>query len=218
MSLKYTTPYDISPTLSDKTAVFPGDVAFSREVSLSFKNKDSLELSSITTTLHLGAHTDAPCHYAASGSAMNERPLDYYIGPAQVVEAKVPRGVRLTKEHVDFSSISAPRVLFKTGSFPDPDRWNEDFNSFAPELLSALADRGVILVGIDTPSVDPWDSKKLESHQILMARDMAVLEGIVLQDVPAGFYHLVALPLKIKGADASPVRAVLYTDQDWARL
>lgn len=210
--------FDISPALQAETAVFPGDQPFSRKVALSFAKKDHLELSSMETTLHVGAHADAPSHYAAFGETIDQRNLELYIGRAQVVEVKVPRGFRIGARDVDLKSIKAPRVLFKTGSFPNPNQWNNDFNSFAPDLLRALNGEGVRLVGIDTPSVDPWDSKALESHQVLADRDMAVLEGIVLDHVPVGFYHLVALPLRIAGADASPVRAVLFRDQDWARL
>jgi arylformamidase len=100
-------------------------------------------------------------------------------------------------------------VLLRTGTFPDPDQWNEDFAALSPELVHALAAQGVRLVGIDTPSVDPMTSKALEAHNAVADHDMAVLEGVVLDAVPPGLYTLVALPLRIEGADASPVRAVL---------
>jgi arylformamidase len=106
--------------------------------------------------------------------------------------------------------ITAPRVLFYTGSFPDPNQWNSDFAALSPELIAWLHDDcGVHLVGIDTPSIDPQSSKGLESHHAVAARDMAVLEGLVLGEVSAGTYTLVAFPLRLEGADASPVRAVL---------
>src|SRR5690606_11437122 len=108
------------------------------------------------------------------------------------------------------SPIKAPRILFATESFPDPRNWNHDFSALSPELIHWAASQGVILFGIDTPSVDPSDSKLLESHQALLQTNSAVLEGIVLSDVSEGLYVLSALPLKIKGADASPVRAVLW--------
>ena len=109
------------------------------------------------------------------------------------------------------TDIKAPRVLFRTDSFSKPDQWNDDFNSLSPELIDWLSSLGVRLVGIDTPSVDPSDSKDLPSHQALYRNDMAVLEGILLSEVPDGLYNLIALPLRIKGADASPVRAILLT-------
>tara|TARA_Y100001935_G_scaffold50074_1_gene41727 strand:+ start:877 stop:1518 length:642 start_codon:yes stop_codon:yes gene_type:complete len=211
--------FDISPTLSADTAVFPGDQKFSRSVSMDFSKGDHLELSSMTTTPHIGAHADAPSHYHKEGAPMDQKDPRVYIGTAQVIHAKATGAdLRILKQDVDLSRISAKRVLFYTGSFPNPDIWNNNFYSFAPELLEALADQGVELVGIDTPSVDPWDSKGLESHQVLFKRNLSVLEGLVLEGVPEGIYKLVAPPLKIKDGDASPVRALLFSDQDWARL
>lgn len=179
---------------------------------------DHLGLSSISTTVHIGAHADAPSHYGVKAEGINKRDVALYIGGAQVIEVKVNPGERIHIEDVDLSKITEKRVLFKTNSFPNPDQWRNDFNSLSPSLLEKLAHLGVLLVGIDTPSVDPWDSKDLESHQMLLAHDMAVLEGLVLTEVPEGTYKLSALPLKIKDADASPVRAVLFSTQDWERL
>jgi arylformamidase len=206
------TIYDLSPEISEAIAVFPGDTPFRRESLLSFAQGANLDLSTIRTTVHLGAHTDAPCHYHPRGVGMSERPLHLYLGTAQVIHVRLPRGERIRPDHVDPREILAPRVLFGTGSFPDPDRWNSDFNSLSPELVDWLHARGVILVGIDTPSVDPEHSKALESHQAIYRHDLAVLEGIVLTDVPEGVYEFAALPLRIRGADASPVRAVLWRD------
>lgn len=200
--------WDITPPITSDIAVFPGDIAFEREVSLCFP-KDHLALSSIRTTLHLGAHADSSSHYHANGKGIDQRPLERYLGNCQVIEVDVPRGARLLPKDIAHAKVQAKRVLFKTGSFPDPNRWNHDFNSLSPELIEALADQGVVTVGIDTPSVDPSDSKGLESHQALFRRDVAVLEGIILNSVNPGLYTLVALPLPLKDADASPVRAIL---------
>ena len=120
----------------------------------------------------------------------------------------LPRGERIRPEHLPHPP-RAPRVLFYTGSMPDPDVFNLDFNSLSPELSEQLVGFGVTLVGLDTPSVDPPDSKLLESHQAIYRHDLAVLEGVVLEGVPPGLYTLIALPLPIVGGDASPVRAVL---------
>ncbi len=202
---------DISPLLSPRLAVFPGDQAFERKVLLDFAQGHHLGLSSIQTTLHAGAHTDAPSHYHADGASIDRRDLSRYLGPAQVVSVKLARGERILPRHLEARKILASRVLFKTGSFPDADQWNGDFNSLSPELVDGLADQGVVLVGIDTPSVDPAESKALESHQRIYRRDLSILEGIVLGHVPDGIYTLIALPLRIEGADASPVRAVLLS-------
>ena len=200
---------DISPTISPRIAVYPGDKKFSLTTSLDFSKGDNLKLSSIEGTLHLGAHTDAPNHYHRDGCGISERGLDIYYGDCQVIKATPKNGVRLHPEDLGDTEITAPRVLFCTNSFPNPDQWNGDFVALSPELVDYLAAKKVCLVGIDTPSVDPADSKELESHQAIYSHDMAILEGIVLTDCEEGLYKLIALPLKLEDADASPVRAVL---------
>ena len=174
---------------------------------------DHLGLSKITTTLHIGAHTDAPNHYAPKSEGISERSLHYYLGPCQVIAVDTKRGERIKPEDLKDQSIRAPRVLFKTGSFPDPEKWNDDFCSLSKELIELLHQQNVILVGIDTPSVDPIDSKDLPSHKTIHGKNMAILEGVVLDEVEEGLYSLVALPLKMRNADASPVRAILIEDE-----
>jgi arylformamidase len=199
---------DISPTLSPRTAVWPGDQRLERKVLCSIADGANIELSSVTTTVHIGAHADAPIHYHPQGQGISERPLERYYGPCQVMQVDVQRGERITTDHL-LAPVTAPRVLFRTDSFPDPDRFTEDFASLSPGLVDHLAAQGVVLVGIDTPSIDPFSSKALESHQAIYANDLAVLEGLVLSHVEPGAYTLIALPLKLQGADASPVRAAL---------
>lgn len=202
---------DISPQIDEGIAVWPGDVAYSRSVTCSIAEGANLDLSSHTTTVHLGAHADAPSHYVAGGADIASRDLSLYYGPCQVVEVELARGERILPAHLP-GSIDAPRLLIKTGSFPDPRVFNEDFNSLSPELVEHLHAAGGVLVGIDTPSVDPFDDKLLESHQALARTNMANLEGLVLTDVAPGLYTLIAFPLPLVGADASPVRAVLVAD------
>jgi arylformamidase len=199
---------DISPRISERLAVWPGDVPYRREVSLDLTKGGNLTLSAITGTVHLGAHTDAPCHYEAGADGIEARTLDLYYGPCQVIEVAVARGERILPRHLK-EKLSAPRVLFKTGTFPDPEHFTTDFASLSPELVALADAQGVRLCGIDTPSIDPFDDKLLLAHQAIAARDMAILEGIVLSQVAPGRYTLVALPLKLEGADASPVRAAL---------
>lgn len=201
--------YDISPEISERTAVFPGDTPFRRRVLLDFKKDDNLVLSTIETTVHLGAHTDAPNHYHPDGAGISERDLNFYLGDCQVITVRIPRGERVRPAHLGTTKIQAKRVLFHTGSFPDPNQWNGDFNSLSEELVEWLVKRGVILVGLDTPSVDLADDKILEAHLAIYRNDLAVLEGVVLDHVPDGVYELIALPLKLKSMDASPVRAIL---------
>ncbi len=200
--------HDLSPLIEPSLAVWPGDRPFSREVALSLATGANLDLSSIHTTVHLGAHADAPSHYGLGADAIDALGLEAYVGPCQVMRVKVGRGERIQPGHLT-GPLRAPRVLFHTGTFPDPRQWNEDFASLSPELVDLLHAQGVVLVGIDTPSVDPFASKALESHQALLRTGMRNLEGLLLEDVPEGTYQLIALPLRIAGADASPVRAIL---------
>lgn len=200
--------WDISPRVTDGLAVFPGDTPPSREVLMDMKHGDALTLSTFRSTVHVGAHVDAPSHYGVDGSTIDAQPLERYVGACRVIRVDVPRGEVIPPDALP-DAIDEPRVLFATGSFPDPTTWNEDFVAFDPATIHALADRGVRLVGIDTPSVDRATSKDLPSHKAVLARDMAILEGIVLTDVAAGRYELIALPLNLAGFDASPVRAVL---------
>lgn len=207
--MKKTKIFDISPEISITTAVFPGDTPFSRNEVMSTKNGEHLTLSSISTTVHIGAHTDAPNHYHQDGCDIASRDLNYYIGNCQVIEISLPRNSRIQITDIDNIEISAPRILFKTNSFPDPNQWNGDFNALSAELVKYLKSKGCQLIGIDTPSVDLANDKELESHLAIYENDMAILEGVVLNDIKPGIYKLIAAPLKIKDADASPVRAIL---------
>ncbi len=199
---------DISPAISERIAVWPGDVGFRRSVALDVEDGDHLTLSSITTTVHVGAHADAPNHWARGGAGIDGRGLDAFYGPCQVVRVDVPRGARIRPEDLP-GPIEAPRLLLATGTFPDPEHWNPDFASLSPELVAHAAAAGVVLLGIDTPSVDPFDDKELHSHHALTRHGVANLEGIVLSHVAPGLYTLIALPLALVGCDASPVRAAL---------
>lgn len=199
---------DISPPISPDLAVWPGDTPFRQEYLARFADGANLDLSTLHTTVHLGAHTDGPSHYRAGASGIGERDLSLYYGPCEIVEVQVARGARILPGHLP-GPVRAERVLFKTGTYPDPNRFNEDFAALSPELVASLHEQGVRLVGLDTPSVDLFASKALESHNAIADRDMAILEGVVLDHVAPGLYTLVALPLRIPGADASPVRAVL---------
>ena len=200
---------DISPVLSPRIAVWPGDTPYRRTVNVAIADGANIDLSEVTTTVHVGAHTDAPNHYAANGQGIHERPLDLYYGPCEVIAVSVGRNERITPAHLPVRSDLPARVLFHTGTFPDPDRFNEDFAALSPELVDHLAAGGVRLVGIDTPSIDLCADAELLSHKAVARHDLAILEGIVLTHVRPGRYTLVALPLALEGADASPVRAAL---------
>ena len=196
---------DLSPPLTDRIAVWPGDVPFERDVT---SHPDGTTFSSIRTTLHVGSHADAPLHMERGAAAIDAVPLETWIGPCQVVEAHVrPRGRVRLEDLVE--PPGAPRLLVKTGTFHDRERFSGDFAGLDPSLAPDLAARGVVLVGIDTPSVDPYEDEAFSAHRALVRAGIAWLEGLVLAHVAPGLYDLVALPLRIEGGDASPVRAVL---------
>lgn len=204
---------DISPPIHPGIAVWPGDVPFQANKSLRMEDGANIDLGDMRTTYHVGAHADAPNHYHAEGKDAASMDLTPFLGPCQVIHAPVGRGERVLPAHAP--NITAARVLFCTKTFPDPNDWNEDFAALSPELIEHLHNHGVLLVGIDTPSVDLMHDKTLHTHEALARTGMRNLEGLVLGHVNPGLYHLSALPLRLQEADASPVRAVLY-DPDGA--
>lgn len=200
--------YDISPAITPALAVWPGDTPPLREVLCDLRRGDSVTLSTLHATVHLGAHADAPSHYGADAPSIEARELDYYLGVCQLMRIAAARGQQLGPADLT-GPVKAPRLLLATGSFPNPEAFNTDFASLRPELVAQLHEQGVRLIGIDTPSVDPFESKDLPAHRAFLRFDMAILEGLVLTDMPDGLYELIALPLKLVGFDASPVRAIL---------
>ena len=200
--------FDISPPLSPATAVWPGSRPLEREVEKALEQGDGYDLSNVISTVHIGAHADAPSHFGPGRQTIDAVDPDRYLGPCLVIRADVGRRGLIGPELVP-PSLDVSRLLFRTNTFPEPDRFTEDFASFTPELVDAAADAGVTLMGIDTPSVDPFDSTEVPSHHRMLARDVVGLEGLDLSAVPPGPYQLVALPLRLVGFDASPVRAVL---------
>ncbi|MBT8478718.1 MAG: cyclase family protein [Gemmatimonadetes bacterium] len=220
MSDRAPTVYDISPPLGPETAVFPGDTPLERDVVLDFAQGDTVTLSTLRSTCHLGAHVDAPSHYDPLGMAIGERPLGPFMGTCRVVPVKVPLGGLVSIAMMRDGLAAGPdapvegrpdakRVLIATGTYPDPAEFRKDFAALSPDLVDWLAAAGVILVGIDTPSVDPAESRDLPAHQAVRRHDLNILEGVVLAGVPPGRYELIALPLRLTGFDGSPVRAVL---------
>jgi kynurenine 3-monooxygenase len=203
--------FDITPAVTEKLGVWPGDTKLSREVLCDIAKGDNITLSTLRATVHLGAHADGPNHYGKDQPGIGERDLRHYVGGCQVVEARVGRGRRIAVGDLAWGleTIRQPRVLLKTLTFPDPNNWNSDFAGLSVELVEALAARGVITIGIDTPSVDLQDSKDLPAHHAILRHGIAILEGLDLSHVAPGDYELIAAPLKLMGFDASPVRAVL---------
>lgn len=201
--------YDITPLVSPTLRVWPGDTPPSREVLCDMRRGDNITLSTLRATVHLGAHADAPSHYGRDGRTIEQQDLWLYIGPCEVMRVAPARGARLGVADLGGRVPRQPRLLFATGTHPDPNRFDEDFAALAPDLVDWLHGHGVRLVGVDTPSVDLFSDKTLLAHNRFLFHDMAILEGLVLGDVPEGTFELIALPLKLEGFDASPVRAVL---------
>lgn len=200
--------WDISPPISPDTPAFPGDTTFSRHWTARIGPGCPVNLSAVTLSPHLGAHADAPLHYGVDAPDIAAVALEPFLGPCRVIHA-IGRGPLVRPEHLAHAATDLPpRVLVRT-CVTAPTTWSPDFAAFAPETIAWLADRGVRLIGIDAQSVDPADSKTLDSHQQLLAHDLRVLENLVLDEVPPGDYELIALPLRLAGVDASPVRAVL---------
>jgi arylformamidase len=204
------TVYDITPAVSPSLAVWPGDTSPAREVLCDMHRGDNITLSTLRATVHLGAHADAPSHYGRDAETIESRSLDFYLGPCQVVRVAAKPDTRIGVAEFK-AEIRAPRVLLATGTYRDSNKFQEDFAALSLELIDKLHAGGVRTVGIDTPSVDLFTSKDLPAHNRILKYDMAILEGLVLADVPEGLYELIALPLKLVGFDASPVRAILRT-------
>lgn len=202
--------YDISPPITTSLAVWPGDTPLTREIICDMKDGANVTLSTLRSTVHIGAHADGPNHYGVEGESIDQRSLELYLGKCQVIHVTVDRNTRMVPDDLR-ADVVAERVLLATDTYPDPNNFSEDFAAMAPELIDHLHAKGVRLIGIDTPSVDLFSSKDLPAHQKFLANDMAILEGLVLKNVPEGVYELIALPLKLVGFDASPVRAVLRT-------
>ena len=205
--------YDITPRIEPGLAVWPGDKPFSSSLVHCIAAGASTNVGSLTTTTHLGAHIDAPFHTESDGATIDHLQLERFWGPCWVIETPpLPAIALLLPEHLGEHNLeTTPRVLFKTGTARDRARFPERCAALSVALIEDLAARGVVLVGLDAPSGDPLDSKTLDAHHALNRHGISNLEGALLDDVPPGRYELVALPLRLQGLDASPVRAVLRT-------
>ncbi|MGO4311601.1 arylformamidase [Pseudomonas sp. KB_15] len=201
--------WDISPPLSTATPTWPGDTPFQEERVWSLGPECPVNVGRITLSPHTGAHVDAPLHYSADGKAIGEVSLDVYIGPCRVLHC-LDSGQLVQPEQLQGRLDHLPeRVLLRTYRNAPLTTWDPNFTAVAKETVDLLASLGVRLIGIDTPSLDPQQSKTMDSHNAVAHHGMAILEGIVLDEVPEGDYELIALPLRFANLDASPVRAIL---------
>jgi arylformamidase len=200
---------DISPALVVGMGVFPGDAAFEVSQTFTIGPDCPVNVSSIAMSTHCGAHVDAPLHYDAAGASIDNLDLDDFVGPARVIDAR-GMGPLCTFAEIESSLDGAPaRLLFKLMGRGDELSWPAGFRALAPETVERVALGGTRLIGVDVPSIDPETSKSLPSHMVCRRHDIRIVENLVLADVLPGDYELIALPLRLKGLDAAPVRAVL---------
>ena len=202
--------WDISPAVDAASPVFPGDARYEQRWAATLGPGSPVNVSTLTLSPHTGAHADAPLHYDARGAAVGHLDLEPYLGPCRVVHA-IGCGALIEWRHIEHAIDASlpPRVLVRTYQRMPAARWDAALAGYAPAVIERLADLGVGLVGIDSASIDPADSKTLDAHQAVRRRGLRVLENLLLDDVDEGDYELIALPLKLTSADASPVRAVL---------
>jgi len=201
--------WDISPPVHEGAPVFPGDTPYRQRWAATIAPGCPVNVSEITLSPHVGAHADAPLHYDPAGATIGDVDLSPYLGPCRVIHA-IECGPLIEWEHLAHAiDHLPPRVLVRTYRQAPIDRWDGALAAYAPAAIERLAALGVKLIGIDTASIDPAESKTLASHQVIRRLGLRVLENLVLDAVPEGDYELIALPLKLVTADASPVRAVL---------
>ena len=203
------TIWDISPPIGADTPVWPGDTPVGVERVWRMEAGSPVNVARLTCSPHTGAHADAPLHYDAHGAAIGAVPLAPYLGPCRVIHCIGAAPLVLPDHIAQYADALPPRVLLRTYRQAPVARWDSAFCAVAPETIDFLAQRGVTLIGIDTPSLDPQESKTMDAHGRVRAQRMSILEGLVLDDVAPGDYELIALPLKFTTLDASPVRAVL---------
>ena len=201
--------WDISPPVYPGSPVFPGDTPYQQQWAASIAPGCPVNVSSITLSPHVGAHADAPLHYDPLGAAIGLLELLPYIGPCRVIHC-IGCAPLVLWEHIAHAMVDAPpRILVRTYKQMPVNSWDQELTAFSPDTVELLALQGTCLIGIDTASIDPAASKTLDSHQVIRQHGLRVLENLVLDAVPEGDYELIALPLKLIQADASPVRAIL---------
>ena len=201
---------DISRPITTGMPVWPGDTPVAFGFSASKAHGSDANVGRITMGLHAGTHADAAYHYNESGLHIDEMPLDLFVGPVRVVDIRGHDLITPTLlAGLDFAGT--PRVLFRSDTWTDTSAFPTTWPMFDPATPAWLAARGVRLIGLDVPSVDTLTSSGMPMHHTIDRAGLFILENLDLRDVTAGIYELIALPLRIKGADGSPIRAVLQT-------
>jgi arylformamidase len=210
--------WDISRPLTKDLAPWPGDTPFRYKLTWRLSRRCPVNVGALHTSAHNGTHADAPFHFDGKGAAIDSIPLENYIGPAVVIDlvgkfsTSQPSIAISDLKHAQAQIAETRRVLLKTNCLPHSTRFPDWIPVLKSEAIAWLNDLSVVLLGVDVPSVDPIEAKALANHRALAARGIAIIESLDLGKVEAGVYEFVALPLKIVGGDAAPVRALLWRD------
>lgn len=208
--------FDISRPLFNGLAPWPGDTAFHFELKWKMAEGATVNVGAVTMGVHNGSHADAPFHFQEGADTIEGMSLETYFGEAVVVDLtnQFKDGERreITIADLGPAANSAPRLLLKTGVWKDPKIFPEWIPVIASDVPKWLGAHNVKLLGLDLPSVDPIEAKVLVNHHALAAASIAIVESLDLSGVEAGTYHFSALPLRINGGDAAPVRAILWRD------
>jgi arylformamidase len=202
---------DISQPVRPGIAGFPGDTVYAEARHWTIGPGCAVNVARVTLSTHCGTHADAPLHYAADGVPVGDLDLEPFVGPCRVIDARGPGPLCEPEEIASKLAGAPPRVLLRLAEASDPQRWPAGFRALSARLIDALAASGCVLVGIDTPSVDPEISKDLPAHSAAHRANMRILENLMLAHVAPGDYELIALPVNFSNLDAAPVRAVLRT-------
>ena len=211
--------WDISRTLSNDLAPWPGDTPFHFELAARLGENAVVNVGAISMSVHNGSHADARFHFENDGWTIDQAPLETYFGPAVVVDLTANFSGEtddvITIDHLRENSQQlgeTSRLLLKTGVWRDNTIFPVNIPVIASDVPEWLKERGVILLGLDLPSVDPIESKVLAIHHALARCGIAIVESLDLGEIEPGVYNLAALPLKIAAADAAPVRAILWRE------
>ena len=204
--------FDISVSLSDDTPHYPGDIPFARDLILSLAEKGSCNLSKIVMGTHSGTHLDMPFHFIDGGKTLDDYSLESFILTAEVIQINDSQAIT-AKELENISIEPGDAILFKTANSANDLLGRKSFQEKYVYLSAAAAEicieKKVGLIGIDYLSIEEFGSKTHPAHKTVLGNGIPVLEGIILNEVEPGQYTLICLPLKLKGADGSPVRAIL---------
>jgi arylformamidase len=201
---------DISRSLHSGMPHWPGDAPTHFQMNARIADGHTCNVGQLSLSVHNGTHADAPWHYDDHGAKIDAVELSHYLGACRVIDAR-NRGT-LTPDLLDgLSPGRIPRLLFRTDAWTDPATFPTTWPLLSGEMPAKLAALGVRLIGLDVPSVDPLQSRELPMHHALGRAEILILENLDLRAAEPGDYELIALPLKVSGGDAAPVRAVLRT-------